>query len=69
MILLGIDPSVIYHSAEPEPVYNRTDPLAKIGEYPYPTNPLNDSDPKQWRATGRSITIVLRNNCAHLEVC
>ena len=42
MILLGIDPSVIYPSAEPEPVYNRADPLAKIGDYPYPTNPLND---------------------------
>ena len=42
MILLGVDPSVIYPSAEPEPVYNRADPLAKIGDYPYPTNPLND---------------------------
>ena len=42
IILLGIDPSVVNPSEEPEPVYNRADPLAKIGDYPYPTNPLND---------------------------
>ena len=42
LLLFGSDPKVIYPSVGPGPVYNRADPLTKIGEYAYPTNPLND---------------------------
>jgi hypothetical protein len=39
---MGADPSVKESIPEMEPVYDKVNPLSKIGDYPYPTNPLND---------------------------
>ena len=41
-MLIAGDSKAIYPSLESAPVYKRIDPLAKIGDYPYPTNPFND---------------------------
>ena len=40
--VMGADPSVKESIPEMEPVYDKVNPLSKIGDYPYPTNPLND---------------------------
>jgi len=40
--LYASDPSAIGPRVDIEPVYKNANPLMKIGDYPYPTNPMND---------------------------